>query len=178
MGNPSARAILRPEEIATMSELAEAAARCREAKARWHESRQRRNEIIRTERVAGSSFRELAEATGLSIVMVMKICADLAPHPKKASGDYRRIRHGDMDRAEHRVVMEKVIGRPLLPEETVHHRNGIRNDNRPENLELWASRHPRGQRVEDLVAFAHEILERYEGVTTVALSVRSPLELR
>lgn len=62
---------------------------------------------------------------------------------------------------EHVKVMSDVLGRPIGPKETVHHRNGIRDDNRPENLELWSSRHPKGQRVEDLVEFANEILELY-----------------
>ena len=58
--------------------------------------------------------------------------------------------------------MERIIGRPLLGRETVHHLNGVRDDNRPENLELWSTSQPYGQRVSDKVKWAREILALYE----------------
>jgi hypothetical protein len=62
---------------------------------------------------------------------------------------------------EHVVVMSEILGRPLLPGEQVHHRNGVRDDNRRENLELWVVSQPAGQRPSELVAWAREILQRY-----------------
>lgn len=55
---------------------------------------------------------------------------------------------------EHRWVMEQALGRPLLPQEKVHHKNGQRDDNALSNLELWlVQKDPSGQRVDDLIEF-------------------------
>lgn len=62
---------------------------------------------------------------------------------------------------EHRVVMAEALGRPLLPHETPHHINGDRADNRLCNLELWSTSQPPGQRVDDKVAWATELLHLY-----------------
>ena len=64
-------------------------------------------------------------------------------------------------RMEHIVQMEQKLGRELEPHENIHHINGNRQDNRIENLELWSTKQPKGQRVEDKVKWAREIIALY-----------------
>ena len=58
--------------------------------------------------------------------------------------------------------MEDYLGRALLDHETVHHKNGDRSDNNINNLELWSTKQPRGQKIEDKILFAKEILALYD----------------
>lgn len=62
-----------------------------------------------------------------------------------------------VDHLEHRVVMARIIGRHLEPEETVHHRNGDRSDNRPENLQLRGGRHGKGKAARCRTCGSHDI---------------------
>ncbi len=93
------------------------------------------------------------------------------PRPEGSlSHGYRKVRvpveerwlvGGQAVALEHRLALARLLGRPLRSDESVHHRNGDRLDNRPANLELWSRFQPSGARVADHVAWAEEVLRRY-----------------
>ena len=89
-----------------------------------------------------------------------------APGEGSLDKGYRIITVDGQRCYEHRYVMERHLGRPLWPDETVHHKNGDRADNELKNLELWAKAQPAGQRVADIVTF---YVERYPELAAQAL---------
>lgn len=74
---------------------------------------------------------------------------------------YKKISKHGVQVREHRWVIENLIGRRLLSTESIHHKNGNKLDNRVENLEIWSTSQPYGQRVEDKVQWAIELLQLY-----------------
>lgn len=95
---------------------------------------------------------------------------------KRGSGStdpkgYRHIHVGGKQVFEHRFVMERTLGRSLLPSETIHHRDGNRSNNSQGNLEIWVRSQPCGQRIEDKLEYASRILKQYGNPSD---SVESP----
>jgi hypothetical protein len=91
-----------------------------------------------------------------------------ATHGNRTKGGYVVHKADGVRVVQHRAVMERMLGRTLRSFETVHHKNGVRHDNRPSNLELWTRPQPSGQRPEDLVAW---VVENYPEMVKAALEV-------
>ena len=87
---------------------------------------------------------------------------------------YRCISRDGKQVLEHRWLMEQHLGRPLAPWENVHHINGVRDDNRLENLELWVKPQPQGQRLEQMLDWW---VEHYPEALQAALDRRPQLRL-
>ncbi len=79
------------------------------------------------------------------------------------SKGYVVIKHGEnRGKLQHRHIYEKHYGVTLKSHQSIHHINGNRADNRIENLELWDTSQPKGQRIEDKILFYHQLIQEYK----------------
>ena len=79
---------------------------------------------------------------------------------KRLANGYVRVKCSTGWVFEHRMVMEAAIGRPLTADEIVHHRDGDKQNNAIQNLELCSNlRQPPRQRLKDQLAQAQAMLE-------------------
>lgn len=112
-------------------------------------------------RMVTTSPSKAGRCRSCALVERTRIDAARGPRWRLTHEGYRRATWQGSRILEHRVVMEEWLGRPLRAEEFVHHKNGIRHDNRLENLELWTTWHPPGQRMVDKVIHAVDVLREY-----------------
>ncbi|MGL4260931.1 MAG: HNH endonuclease [Afipia sp.] len=122
----------------------------------------------KTRAYCSRSCANKARADGMKMPTITLDARVVGDTVKSTSG-YLMVRMNGKKVMQHRLVMEQVIGRPLTPDERVHHRNGKRDDNRPENLELWAGvgsskKDPHGVRLLDKVLDMIESLTEQEQV--------------
>ena len=135
------------------------------------ETVQRRRDMLHGQRIGGWDLRQKYCSTGcFHKSMFRKREAERAAGKLPVGcvdiNGYHvvKIAHGKIIKM-HRYVMEQVLGRPLTRDESVHHINGNKTDNRPGNLELWVKTHPCGQRVEDKISAAVALLQTYPQIT-------------